>query len=48
MKGYKQINVKYANKLYGRPTNQYESDSLVTYKVNDTNLMLLVFLDLKK
>ena len=24
--GYTQINVKYANKLYPRPANQYESD----------------------
>ena len=48
MKGYTQINVIYANKLYPRPGNQYESDSSMTNKVHDTNLMLLVFLDLKK
>ena len=48
MKGYSQINVIYANKLYHRPANQYESDFLMTNKVHDTNLMLLVFLDLKK
>ena len=39
---------KYANKLYRRPTNQYESDSSMTNKVDCTKLMLLVFLDLKK
>ena len=48
MKGYTQINVIYANKLYHRPAKQYESDSAMTNTVNDTNLMLLVFLDLKK
>ena len=48
MKGYTQINVIYANKLHRRPVNQYEGDSLKTNKVNDTNLMLLVFLNLKK
>ena len=48
MKGFTQINVIYANKLHRRPANQYESDSSMTYKVHDTNLMLLVFLDLKK
>ena len=42
------INVIYANMLYRRPVNQYESDSSMTNKVHDTNLMLLVFLDLKK
>ena len=26
MKGYKQINVKYANKQYGRSANHYDSD----------------------
>ena len=46
MKGCIQINVIYANKLYRRPANQYESDSSVTYTAHDTNLMLLVFLDL--
>ena len=46
MKGYIQINVIYANKLYRKPANQYESDSSMTGKVYDTNLMLLVFLDL--
>ena len=35
-------------KLYRRPANQYESDSSMIYKVHDINLMLLVFLDLKK
>ena len=49
MKGYTQINIIYANKLYRRPANQYESDSSMTNKVHDTrNLMFLVFLDLKK
>ena len=48
MKGYTQINVKYANKLYRRPANQYESDSSMTNKIHDTNLMRPVFLDLKK
>ena len=48
MKGYIQINVIYAKKLYRRPVNQYESDSSMTNKVHDTNLMLLMFLDLKK
>ena len=48
MKGYKQINVKYANKLYLRADNQYESDSSMIYKVHDTNLIILVFLDLQK
>ena len=41
MKGYTQINVIYANKLYRRPANQYESDSSMTNKAHDTNLMLL-------
>ena len=48
MKGYTQINVMYANKLYRRPANPYESDSTMTNKVHGTNLMFLVFLDLKK
>ena len=48
MKGYTQINVMYANKLYHRLVNQRESDSLMTNKVHVTNLMLLVFLDLNK
>ena len=48
MKGYTQINVEYANKLYHRPANQYESDSSMTNEVHDTNLMFLVVLDLKK
>ena len=43
MKGSKQINVKYANKLYHRPANEYESDSSMTKKVQDTNLMLFLF-----
>ena len=47
MKGYTQINVIYANKLYRRPANQYESDSSMTNKVHDTNLMHLFFVDLK-
>ena len=45
MKGYTQINVIYANKLYHSPANQYESDFSMTNKVHDANLMLLVFLD---
>ena len=48
MKGYTQINVAYANMLYRRPANQYESDSSMTNKVHDTNVMLLMFPDLKK
>ena len=44
MKGYKQINATYANKLHYRPVNQYESDFSMSNKVHDTNLMLLVFL----
>ena len=48
MKGYKQINVKYANGLYRRPAKQYESDSSMTNEVHDTNLNILVFLNLKK
>ena len=42
------MNVIYANKLHRRPASQYESDSSMTNKVHDTNLMLLVFLYLKK
>ena len=42
------MNVMYANKLFRRPANQYESDSSMTNKVHDTNLMFLVFLDLMK
>ena len=38
MKGYSQIRVIYANKLYRRPANQYESDSSMTNKVRDTNV----------
>ena len=45
MKGYTQINIIYANKLHRRPANQYESDFSMTYKVHDTNLLLVVFLD---
>ena len=48
MNGYKQIHVKYANKLYRRPDNQYESVSSMTNKVHDINLMRLVYLDLNK
>ena len=48
MKGDTQINVIYENKLHRRPVNQYESDSLMTNKVHDTNLVFLAFLDLKK
>ena len=48
MKGYTQINVIYANKLYCRPANQYKSDSSMANEVHDTNLMLLEFLDFKK
>ena len=48
MKGYTQINVIYSDKLYRRPVNQYESDFSMTNKGHDTNLMLLVFFDLKK
>ena len=48
MNGYTQINIIYAYKLYPSPVNQYESDFSMTNEVHDTNLMLLVFLDLKK
>ena len=48
MKGYAQINAIYANMLYRRPANQYESDSSMTNIVHDVNLMLLVFLDSEK
>ena len=48
MIGYTQINVIYTNKLYRWPANQYERVSTMTNEVQDTNLMLLVFLDLKK
>ena len=41
------MNVIYANMLYRRPANQYGSDSSMTNKVHDTNLMLLVILDFK-
>ena len=34
--------------LYRRPVNQYGSDSSMNNTVHDINLMLLVFLDLKK
>ena len=47
MKGYTKINVIYANKLYRRPANQYESDFSMTNEVHDANLTLLVSLDLK-
>ena len=48
MRGYNQMNVKLANGLYHRPAKQYESDSSMTKEVIDTNLILLVFLYLKK
>ena len=48
MKGYTQINVIYANMMYRRSADQYESDFSMTNKVHDTNMMLLVFPDLKK
>ena len=48
MNGYTQINVEKAELLYHKPANQNESHSSMTYKVHDTHLMLLVFLDLKK
>ena len=48
MKGYTQINVIYANKLYRISANQYVSDSLMTNKIHDINLIFLVFLDLKQ
>ena len=41
--GYKQINFKYAIKLYHRPANQYESASSMTNRVHDKSLRLLVF-----
>ena len=42
------MNAIYANMLYHRPANQYESDYSMTNKVHDTYLMLLVLPDLKK
>ena len=48
MKGYAQINVIYANKLYRRPANQYDSDASMANEVHDMHSMLLVFIDLKK
>ena len=45
MNGYTQINVQKANQLYQRHANQNESNSSLTYKVHDTHLMHLVFLD---
>ena len=48
MKGYKQINVKYASEQYYRPSNEYENDSSMTNKVNGTNLMHVLLLGLKK
>ena len=47
MKGYTNINDIYANKPYRRPVNQYESYFSMTNKVHDTNVMLLMFLDLR-
>ena len=48
MNGYTQINVKKEELLYHRPAIQNESHSSMTYKVHDTHLMLLVFLDLNR
>ena len=48
MKGYTQITVIYANKLYRRPANQYDSDASMANEVHDMHSMLLVFIDLKK
>ena len=50
MNGYTQIDVKKANLLYQRPTNQNESNFSMTTcnQVHDSLLMLLLFLDLKK
>ena len=47
MKGYKQINVKFANNLYRRPVDLYESDFSMINKAHVMNLMLLMSLDLK-
>ena len=33
--------------LHHTPANQYKSDSSMTNKVHDTNILLVVFLDLK-
>ena len=48
MKGYQQMNIKLANKLYipDLPINMRVIT--MTSGVHDTHLMLLVFLDLKK
>ena len=43
-----QINVKLANGLYCRPVQQYKSDFSMTNEVHDTNLILLMFLNIKK
>ena len=37
-----------SKRWYRRPAKQYESDSMMNNKVHDTNLILLVFLNLKK
>ena len=42
------IHVKKANMLNRKPADLNVSDSLMTNKVHDTNLILLVFLDLEK
>ena len=49
MKGFTQINVKKAILLYRRPASQKERViPRLLIQVQDTNLMLLLFLDLKK
>ena len=48
MKGYIQIKVNKVNLMYRRAANQNESDSSMTYKPQETLLMLLAFLDLKE
>ena len=42
------MNVKQANGLYRRPAKQYESNSSMTKDAYDTNLIHLVYLDLRK
>ena len=37
-----------SKRLYLRPAKQYESDSTMNNDVHDTNLILLVFFNLKK
>ena len=42
MKGYKQINAKRANRLYHKLAKQYESDSSMTYQVQNSRVFLIL------